>query len=62
MKYETLEGEEVIKIMRGEEIQKSTLGDLLDDDRSKPVLPAGDALPASGEPEGPQVGPLPQPG
>jgi cell division protease FtsH len=60
LKHETLEGEEVIAIMRGEEIRRPTIGDLLDEDRSAPLKE-----PARGKPEikpPPLGGALPQPG
>jgi len=64
LKYETLEGEEVIALMRGEKISKPTIADLLDDDRSSSPKPVGEARPASAKPEeGPLgSGPMPQPG
>ena len=63
LKYETLDGDEVIAVMRGEELQKSTLGDLLDEASSKPDKPIGEARPAGPQPDDRQLGtdPMPQP-
>ena len=63
LKYETLDGDEVIAVMRGEELQKSTLGDLLDEASSKPDKPIGEARPADPKPDDRQLGtdPMPQP-
>ncbi|MCG3137065.1 MAG: ATP-dependent zinc metalloprotease FtsH [Phycisphaerae bacterium] len=61
LKHETLDGHEVQAIIRGEALQKPTLGDLLDDQRSKPnVVMARPATPPPPTSIGP--GPLPQPG
>jgi len=63
LKYETLDGDEVIAIMRGEELRKSTIGELLDEAGGKPVTPPAQApQPESQTPESP-LGPdaMPQP-
>ena len=46
-----------------EELQKSTLGDLLDEASNKPGKPIGEAQPADPKPDDRQLGtdPMPQP-
>jgi cell division protease FtsH len=62
LKYETLTGEEIQALMRGEHITRPTISDLLDAERAappqkaRPAKPGPDDLPHLGE------GPLPQPG
>ena len=63
LKYETLDGDEVIAIMRGEELRKSTIGELLDEAGGKPAAPQAQAQqPEPQTPEAP-LGPdaMPQP-
>ncbi len=63
LKYETLDGDEVIAIMRGEELHRSTIGELLDEAGGKPAAPQ--AKPQQVEPQSPEspLGPdaMPQP-
>ncbi len=63
LKYETLEGDEVIALMRGEELRKSTIGELLDEAGGKPAAPQAKAQqvepPTPESPLGPDV--MPQP-
>ncbi len=63
LKYETLEGDEVIAIMRGEELQKPTIGDLLDEAAETTAKPASETHPAKPQTDEPPLGtgPLPQP-
>jgi cell division protease FtsH len=62
LKYETLDGDEVIKIMRGEEIRRPSIGDLLDEDRSAATEAQAPSVSPTDTP--PEIGPgtLPQPG
>ncbi len=63
LKYETLTGDEVHAILRGEVLDRSTVADLLDDDDALPA-PVGVARPVKAEPKpdpGFGGGPLPQP-
>ena len=63
LKYETLDAEEVKRIMTGQSLSKPTVGDLLTLEQSrragKPEIRPG---PANQAPTGPVVGPMPQPG
>ena len=63
LKYETLSGDEVNALIRGESIEKPTVGDLLDEDTPPEQL--GEARPVPADPD-PEVdmggGSLPQPG
>ena len=65
LKYETVSGEEVNALIRGETIQRATVTDLLDEATSAPQV--GVARPVSSDPQAaaePDMGdgPLPQPG
>ena len=62
LKYETLSGEEVRRIVDGEVLDKPTVADLLDRERSrgaKPADPASKAVPPVQAPN--QPGPIPEP-
>ncbi len=61
LKYETLEGDEVIALMRGESIERPSIGDLLDEDRSMPGKTV-ESRPDTEPPPSLGTGPLPQPG
>ena len=65
LQYETITGEEVNALIRGETLDRPSVTDLLDDaERAKPAV--GTARPVSAEPEetgpDPASGPLPMPG
>jgi cell division protease FtsH len=63
MKYETITGEEVHALIRGESLERPTVGDLLDAEQRERKV--GLARPVSAEPKAsPNIGggPLPQPG
>ncbi len=64
LKYETLEGNEVLAIMRGETITKPTIGDLLDDPRSAAASTKGEPRTRKPRPDDDTAlgtGPMPQP-
>lgn len=63
LKYETLSGDEVAALMRGEELQKPTIGDLLDDAASPSDIPVPEARPVKAQTDEPPLGagPMPQP-
>ena len=63
LKFETISGEEVNALIRGETIERATVTDLLDEATSAPQV--GVARPVSSDPQAePDLGdgPLPQPG
>jgi cell division protease FtsH len=64
LKYETLDGDEVIAVMRGEELHKSTIGELLDEAGGEPAAPAAQAPQPEPQTPEPPLGPdaMPQPG
>ena len=59
LKYETLTGEEVRRIIDGQPLEKTTVDDLLQREQARSPFPASPARPAGGAPK---VPPLPQPG
>ena len=65
VKYETITGDEVNALIRGETLDKPSVGDLLDQAQGD-GRKVGTARPVAAEPEGPQTdlggGPLPMPG
>ena len=65
LKYETLTGDEINALIRGEPLDKPSVSDLLDDGKAS-AKPAGLARPVSADPEepgpDPASGPLPMPG
>ena len=62
LKYETLDAVEVDRIMKGENLTKPTVGDLLEKEQGR----RGVVIQPSGDPKGPDLtlggGPLPSPG
>ncbi len=63
LKYETVSGEEVNALIRGETIERATVTDLLDQATSAPQVGVARPVPSDPQPE-PDMGdgPLPQPG
>src|SRR5204863_9306698 len=69
IQFETLDGADVDRVMRGENLTKPTVGDLLDKENKRgaviqpaPTLDQPDVLPAPGLPGVGGGGPLPSPG
>jgi cell division protease FtsH len=63
LKYETLSGEEVRRLVEGQVLDKPTVADLLDRERARGERPA-EAAPKAAPPVGApgQAGPIPEPG
>ncbi|MFQ5491555.1 MAG: hypothetical protein ACE5GE_12610, partial [Phycisphaerae bacterium] len=65
MKYETITGDEINALIRGETLDKPSVGDLLDDAQTPKSDSVGQARPISADPDAkPDLGsgPLPLPG
>ncbi|MFC1782540.1 ATP-dependent zinc metalloprotease FtsH [Planctomycetota bacterium] len=66
LKYETLDGEEVKQIIRGETLDKPTVADLLEAEQQRSATqkaaPKQRAEPAAPDPDEGLTGPMPQPG
>ena len=62
LKYETLDGSDIDRIMRGDVLTKPTVSDLLEKEQSR----RGTIIPPTEDPAGPDLrlggGPLPSPG
>jgi cell division protease FtsH len=62
LRYETLDGSDVERVMKGESLTKPTVADLLASEQQRRAEARREEEKKKGEAEGPGIGAIPQPG